>query len=387
MFLGLFVAGIGNSFVFAILPPVGREMGLSDIQIGSIVTASAMVFMLMAPIWGMQAEKWGRRRVLMTAMSVYTVTTVLFALTIQFRLQGALPLLVAYGLLIVFRMGLTAGISGVFPASQAYMADVTPLHERTRAMAFIGIAVGSGMIVGPAVAATFAKISLVLPFYVVAALSVVAGISIWAFIVDPPRAPRDEETQHDGVFNRKTIPLFFMSGCMLTVLSGMQQATGFYFQDKFQLDADDTAFYVGVALMASAMASVSCQIFLVRRFGWPPRRLVVTGVPLVIIALTLLLTADIYPILVTSMAIFGLGFGMIMPGIVASLSMHAGVHNQGRVAGFNASAQGLGFMLGPMMGSSFYQIHPLLPYGVCLILMGIAVLNLVLFVRFPKGQE
>ena len=44
LLFGVLIAGIGNSFVFAILPPIGREMGFAELQIGSIITVSCLLF-------------------------------------------------------------------------------------------------------------------------------------------------------------------------------------------------------------------------------------------------------------------------------------------------------------------------------------------------------
>jgi MFS family permease len=126
----LFTAGIGNSFVFAILPPLGREIGLQEIQIGSIIAVSAIVFMLTAPAWGKKSETWGRKNVIMFALVTYFITTLMFTTVVKLSLDKTLSLMVGYALLMFFRCTFTAGISGMFPSSQAYMADITtPQNE------------------------------------------------------------------------------------------------------------------------------------------------------------------------------------------------------------------------------------------------------------------
>ena len=52
LFFALVSAGVGQSFLFAVLPPLGREMGFAEVEIGTIVTAGALVFVTCAPIWG-----------------------------------------------------------------------------------------------------------------------------------------------------------------------------------------------------------------------------------------------------------------------------------------------------------------------------------------------
>ena len=42
--VGLLTTAVGQSFIFAILPPLGREVDLSVIQINTIIASSALVF-------------------------------------------------------------------------------------------------------------------------------------------------------------------------------------------------------------------------------------------------------------------------------------------------------------------------------------------------------
>ena len=41
---GLLANAIGQAFIFAILPPLGREVALSEIQTTSIISTSALLF-------------------------------------------------------------------------------------------------------------------------------------------------------------------------------------------------------------------------------------------------------------------------------------------------------------------------------------------------------
>ena len=358
-------------------------MGLREIQIGSIIAVSATMFMIAAPIWGAISEHWGRKPVLLVALCTYFVMTILFAIVVQLGLAGTLPLMAAFSLMILFRVLFTMGISGVFPATQAYMADITTREERTGGMALIGMSMGLGMMAGPAVAAGFSSISLIFPFYAVAGLAVVAGILVWKYIVDVPREPRPRESKPERLLSWEILPFFVTSSLVMTALSTMQQSSAFYFQDKFQLTAAQTAQYVGIGLTASAVASVSAQFFLVNRMGLRPRILLRAGGPIAFIGIALLITMDSYPLLVLGMGVFGIGMGLIMPGNISSISMKAGDHNQGRMAGLNTSAQGFGFIVGPILGSGLYTVHPLLPYGCCLVTLSILIVNVYFVARLP----
>ena len=49
---GLLCVGAGQSVVFITIPPIARDLGLTEVQIGSIFATSAFVWMLFSPIWG-----------------------------------------------------------------------------------------------------------------------------------------------------------------------------------------------------------------------------------------------------------------------------------------------------------------------------------------------
>jgi predicted MFS family arabinose efflux permease len=48
----LMATGIGQSLVFAILAPLGREVDLAEVQITSIIALSALVFAVSSPLLG-----------------------------------------------------------------------------------------------------------------------------------------------------------------------------------------------------------------------------------------------------------------------------------------------------------------------------------------------
>ena len=48
--------GIGQSMTFTLLAPLGREVGLGEVQIGLIITCSSLAFTLTSPIWGRTSD-------------------------------------------------------------------------------------------------------------------------------------------------------------------------------------------------------------------------------------------------------------------------------------------------------------------------------------------
>ncbi|MBW2185800.1 MAG: hypothetical protein JRG71_05180 [Deltaproteobacteria bacterium] len=63
-YTGVLTIGVGQSMTFALLAPLGREVGFVEIQIGLIISCSALVFTLTSPVWGSNSDHWGRELVL-----------------------------------------------------------------------------------------------------------------------------------------------------------------------------------------------------------------------------------------------------------------------------------------------------------------------------------
>ena len=59
LLLALVAVGFGFTVLFAILGPLGREVGMSELQISSIIAASSLVVFLASPRWGRLSDRWG----------------------------------------------------------------------------------------------------------------------------------------------------------------------------------------------------------------------------------------------------------------------------------------------------------------------------------------
>ena len=70
----------------------------------------------------------------------------------------------------------------------------------------------------------------------------------------------------------------------------------------------------------------------------------------------------------------GVGYGLAMPGFQSSASLAVGPAEQGAAAGLVSAAMALGFVIGPILGTSLYYAEPRLPFiaaaALCLGLLG-----------------
>lgn len=157
-----FMVALGFGLVAPALPLFAREFGVNKTLAGAVVSAFALMRLLMAPFVGRLVNRFGERLLLATGIGVVAVSSLLAGLA-----QTYWQLLVLRG---------AGGVGSImFSVSAAsLLVRVTPDHLRGRAQ---GVWAGSfliGMIAGPAVG-TVATFSLRAPFFLYAGTLVVAG--------------------------------------------------------------------------------------------------------------------------------------------------------------------------------------------------------------------
>ena len=75
---------------------------------------------------------------------------------------------------------------------------------------------------------------------------------------------------------------------------------------------------------------------------------------------TLAITTN-FLVLVGGMIILGGAIGLLLPGNLAAMSLATGVKAQGKVAGINTLAMGVGLVVGPTAGTAIYHASPVAP--------------------------
>ncbi len=353
---------MGFTVLFPVLAPLGREIGLSEIQITTIISASGLIVFLASPIWGRRSDLWGRKRVMLIGIFGVSAGTTLFTATLLSGMTGVLTGTALFIALIVTRMMHATVMAASMPAANAYMADITDAESRTRGMGAAGAANNLGSILGPAVAG-LAFISLLAPLWIMAAVAFLNALFVWRYLPDPPRHQRPMQPKRLKYSDRRILPFVIVGVLMFTGMGMVQQTIGFRMQDALSLDAASTAQSVGVAMMLSAACSLLAQAVIVQRLTIAPFNLLRLAMPLLIIAFVLMATTTSQLSLTLAMGVLGLGMGLAGPGFMAGASLAVPAEEQGAVAGVAGSCGPLGFTIGPLTGGALYQVAPQLPYA------------------------
>ena len=383
LILALMATGIGQSLVFAILAPLGREVQLGELQITSIIALSALIFALAAPRWGRFSDRVGRKPVIITGLLGYTAGTLAFTSVFQAGIGGMLAGLVLYVVLLATRCSQSLVMSATAPAATAYAADHTAPAQRTRVMARLGTANSLGTILGPAVSGALATFGLLAPLYFAASLALMAAVLIWLQL--PLTPPRDRGSHQPAArlrfSDRRILQLLATAIGLFVGFSGIQQTLGFQLQDKLALSGIQTAQMTGAALMVSAGFTFLIQVTAMQRLKLRPIQFIRIGLVAMLFGAGVIAGFQSFTVLAVGMAFLGTGLGLCMPAISAGASLAVTPDEQGAAAGLVSSCPAIGFVAGPICAGALYQVHPPLAPLFC---AGVFFLVLVLLIASDR---
>ncbi|WDI32618.1 MFS transporter [Hyphococcus flavus] len=371
LLVGAVCAGIGQTVVFSVLPPLARDLGLSNFQVGSIFMISATAWVLLGPRWGKQSDARGRKPFILTGLLGLAFSMALFASSIQFGIAGALSGLPLYLLMIATRS--LYGIIGSAgpPAAQAYIADRTSRTDRTAGIAGFTAAFGFGAMLGPGFGAITILIGPTAPFFAVAILAAVMALAVFAFL--PERTgPKERMPYADIRIGDKRLLPFFAFALAFSIVNAIPiQTIAFYFIDRLGYTTETAPGYVSIGLTAGAMASLFAQLVIVQRFRLTPARLMRIAPALMIAGHCLIwLTSDLWPV-VAGMLISGLGAGLAIPAATSATSIAVEPHEQGAAIGLANAFGAAGFIFSPIIGFWLYGFAPQAPYYFTTVLAGL----------------
>lgn len=362
IFLSVFVAMVGLMIIAPVMPPLIRELGLSEVHSGLIISLGSIAMAAMAPVWGNLSDIKGRKPVILNGFLGMFASYVLFTAT----MYAGLAKFISGGLLVTLLIATRALVGLFIPAvpssAQAYMADVTDEKNRSAGMALIGAANGLGLVLGPAIAGAFALISLIWPLYIGALLPLVACIVV--FLLIPAQKPTVQTKPLKVSPFQKGVRLYLFAG-LATMLSivFLQVVGGFYFQDQLFLTTKETARMVSFGLMFTGVAMIVTQGLQMKNPKWQAKSLILVGSLLLIVSMALFLLVISLLGFYLAFFLFGVGAGLMMPGFMAGASLAVTREQQGGVAGLVASVQGAAAVIAPLLSTSLYRLDKHVPFA------------------------
>ena len=379
---------MGNTGMIWVVPAIGRSIGIPDPMVAAIFSLSALLWAFSSPFWAKASDRYGRKPMMMVGLSGFMVSMAVCAVVVGAGLRHVAAPMVIFVCFLLARalFGLFGAASN--PATQAYVAEHTPLDKRTQAISSLAGSFGLGTVIGPFVAPLFVLpiIGLAGPMTGFSIIAAIMLIVVWRKLPESeyrpawsppakvPGAPRERPMWRDP-----RITPFLIYGFIVAVSQTAQSQTlGFLIIDKLGVTPREAQHSIAIAMAFGAIAGLLAQWGIIRMLEMTPRQLLRWGVAVAALGNFVVALAPDYEVLVAGFAISSLGFGFARPGFTAGSSLAVGVTEQARTAGAIAAVNGVNVVFAPFFVWLYEKIHPapfLLNMGLLLAMLAYAFLN------------
>jgi predicted MFS family arabinose efflux permease len=336
--------------ILPLLPFYSQRLGATPFMIGALMSVYAACQLVAGPIVGMLSDRYGRRNVLLLS---------------QLGTFAGLVLLASAGsLTLVFLARIIDGLtSGNISVAHAYAAEHSPPSARKQALGMTSGAIGTGLVIGPALSGFLVPYGQTAPIWAAAALSLMSILST-AVLLPPDQSGSEIVSTQRFAGRRPARALLGMRhawrllGLLLVFFIGnamFLSQIGIFLSERFIWDGHPFgARELGCVFAYAGFINILIQGLLISRAS-----LFVSDRSIVIIAfgcmaagfLALAFAADI-SLLAVCLTFIIAGSMFARSTLTAELSRSAALNRQGMVMGFNQSLMSVANILAPLLSGA-----------------------------------
>ncbi len=372
-----------------VLPRLVIELEGGDMARAASVTGvfglawNAMQF-LFSPLLGVASDRVGRRPIILLSN---------FGLGLDYIVMALAP-----NLSWLFAGRLVSGITAAsFSTATAYVTDVSPPERRAARLGMIGASFGFGFIIGPAVGGLLGQISLRLPFWVAAGLSL--SNAAYGLFVLPESLPTERRAPFDwrkanplgtvALFRADRVLLGLGIVVFLDYLAHESLPSCFVIYTDYRYAWNERQ--IGLVLAGVGLATMVVQAGLIGRAvkTLGERGSLVVGMAFGALAFFFYGIAPVGSLFVVGIP-FGALWGIADPALQALMTRRVSGRRQGQLQGGISSLRGIAGMIGPLVFTQAFAaaIRPgsLLPLPGAPFLLSAALLVLCAAAAAPAAR-
>ncbi|GGB40625.1 multidrug resistance protein 1 [Lentibacillus populi] len=363
--INLFLAFLGISLVIPVVPTIMNELHLSGSIVGYLVAAFAFLQLLASPVAGRWVDRLGRKRMIVIGLVIFAFSEFLFG--------------IGQDVVVLFISRMFGGVSAAFimSAVTAYIADITSLEYRPKALGYMSAAINTGFIIGPGVGGFLAGIGTRVPFFFAAGFALVAVV-LSVILLREPERHHDDVQQIPGAqttgWKRIFAPVYLISFLIIFIfsfgLSSFESLFSLFADHKFGFTPTDIAIMISGGGILGAIFQVVFFGYFIKWFG-EIRLIRYCLIFSTVLVFLMTLVHEYYTILAVTVTIF-VGFDLMRPAVTNYLSRIAG-NEQGFVAGMNSMFTSIGNVIGPVIGGLLFDIDLDYPFYFAAILLAVGI--------------
>ena len=364
----LFIAFLGIGLVIPVLPTIMNELKISGTVVGFLTAAFALTQLIVSPFAGKAVDRFGRKIMIVIGLLVFGFSEFLFGLgkTIE----------------VLFLSRILGGVSAAFimPGVTAFIADITTMATRPKALGFMSAAISTGFIIGPGIGGFLADLGTRVPFFTAGVLGTIAAILSVILLKEPERKQQehfgDSGTAGKSSLQKILMPMFLIAFIVIFVssfgLAAFESFFSLFVDHKFAFTPKDIA----IAITGGAILGAIFQVVLFDRLTKVLGEIKLIQLCLVLSAVlvfALTVVNSYMMVMAVTFTVF-IGFDLIRPAVTTYLSRIAG-NEQGFVGGMNSFFTSLANVFGPIIGGWMFDIDINYPFyfGTVIIVIGLAI--------------
>lgn len=346
--LGSFLTGACISLVVPFMPIFVEQLGVESSQVtfysGLAISVSAISAACVSPLWGILADRYGRKPMMIRAGLAMTIT------------MGGLAFVPNVYWLLALRL-LNGVFTGFVPNATALIASQVPKDKSGYALGTLSSGVVAGTLTGPFVGGMIAEVFGIRNVFLMVGgfLFLAAILTIFFIKEDFHPASKGKAIQTKDLFTSVKYPyllfnLFATSFVIQVAAQSIGPILALYVRD---LGQKENLLFVSGLIVSSMGLSSMMSSGVMGRLGDKVGNHRLLIVAQAYSALIYLLCANASTPLELGVYrfLFGLGTGALVPGINALLSKMTPKAGISRVFAFNQVFFYLGGVIGPLAGS------------------------------------
>ncbi len=338
------IAVMGVSSITPVFPRISQVLGISNQQVGLLITMFTLPGIFLNPFLGILADRYGRKTVVVPSLFLFAAAGVACGFTRDFTW------------LLVFRFFQGVGAASLGSINVTLVGDFYEGRQRATAMGANASVLSIGTAAYPAIGGALAMIGWYFPFFL-PVLAVPVGLWIVLRMHTPaPEAMQPFKTYLRGVASylkhRNVIAHFLVSVFTFIILYGSYLTyLPLLLYGRFGAEAWEIGLVLSMGSVTTAAVSPNLGR-LAARFHYKPLLLVANT--LYVVSMLLIPTIGSKWMMLFPAAIFGTAMGINIPGIQTLLA--GSVPNQYRAAfmSVNGMVLRLGQTLGPVITGLVY---------------------------------
>ena len=333
------LAVLGVSSIAPVFPTVARELNVAPEAVGLLITVFTLPGIILTPVFGIMADRFGRKKVLVPALILFSLAGSSCSLARDFEVL----------LLLRFFQGVGAASLGSLNAT--LIGDLFSGTRRTEAMGYNASVLSIGTAVYPSLGGALAALGWYVPFALpIVGLGVALAVifKLEAVDVEPGGGFRTYLREAlVGMKNRKVMGLYLVSVMTFIVLYGAYTTfIPLHLAERFNSSALGIGLIMTVGSLSTAVTASNLR-FLHRAFS--SERLIQYAFALYALSFLGIPWLPGHWLVAIPVALFGVAQGMNYPVVMSLLAGLAPAEHRAIFMSANGMVLRVGQTLGPLI--------------------------------------